>query len=802
MAAWLQDLRYAFRMLRKSPGFVLIAVLSLTLGIGLNTAAFSLVQAVFLRTWPARDPGSLVKLNAHAPRGIIEDEFSYLEWGDISSQMSEFSGVMAYSRHGRFIGPPSDARFIAVDIVSRNYFSVLGLTPAMGRFMTDDESPDTAVLSYSVWQKEFGGDRGLVGRTVTLSGDQHTVIGIAPPGFRGLEILVPTDAWIPTHARLSYGKPASRDFRDYELIARLRDPKAAEAARAQLAVLSADLAAAFPESERGRSITLVTQRERLGKGIWTALLILSIVALVLLTACANVAALVLARAETRRREIAVRTALGARRSQLFRLLLAEGLLLATAGAILGLWLTQLVIRIHPLFMPPSMLELRADMHLNGPVLLFSALITLGSALIFSLAPLTQSFRRDLVPALKAEDAVPGSGSRRFSLRDLLVVAQIAVAMILLCGTGLLLRSLAFSSRIHTGFGQDKNLLFLEIAPSLAGYNDEGSTQVMQQLSERIAALPGITRVSFGRRALLSGSGGGASMRVSVPGETLSAELQSVQIKFNAVSPGYFPTVGTRLLQGRDFTLADARGAPAVAIISEAMARRYWPDRSALGRHFLMADKDTEVVGIAENATVNQIHERPQSYMYVPFAQLPSGEATLVVETLRKSSSALPDVRKAVAAVNPRLLVLEALSLNELMHFALWDERINAGVASLLCGIGVFLAMAGLYGVIAYFVHRRAHEIGIRMALGAQAADVRRLVLARGLRLAALGILVGIAGALAATRLIAGYLYGVRPVDFLSFTIAVGLVIIVALAASFIPAQRACRLDPLIALRAE
>jgi putative ABC transport system permease protein len=801
MGALLQDLRYAFRTLRKSPGFVLIAVLSLTLGIGLNTAAFSLVQAVFLRSWPARDPGSLVKLNAQAPRGIIEAEFSYLEWNDISSQISDFSGVMAYSRHGRFIGPPSDARFIAVDIVSRNYFSVLGLNPAAGRFMSSDEPPDTVVLSYSVWQKEFGGDRSLIGRTVTLSGDQHVVIGIAPAGFRGLETLVPTDAWIPTRARVAFAKPSSRDFRDYELIARLRDPKGAESARAQLAVLSANLATAFPESERGRSITLVTQREQLDQGVWTALLLLAVVALVLLTACANVAALVLARAETRRREIALRTALGARRSQIFRLLLSEGLLLALAGAVFGMGLTQLVIRIHPLFMPPSLAELRADMHLGGPVLLFTAFITLGSALLFSLAPLTQSFRRDLVPALKAEEAADG-GRRRFSLRDLLVVVQIAVAVVLLCGTGLLLRSLAFSSRIHAGFGEDKNLLFLRLTPSLAGYSDESSAQVLDQLSQRIAALPGIKRASFGRRALLTGSGGGASMRVSVPGETLAPELQSVQIKFNAVSPGYFQTVGTRLLQGRDFTLADAKGGPSVAIISEAMARRYWPDRPALGRHFIMNEKDTEVIGVAENATVNYIHERAQPYMYVPFAQLPSGEATLMVETLRKPSSSVAEIRQNIATLDPKLLVLDALSLSDLMHLALWQERINAGVASLLCGIGILLAMAGLYGVIAYFVHRRAHEIGIRMALGAQTADVRNLVLARGIRLAVAGTLVGIIAALIVTRFIAGHLYGVSALDPLSFALAALLAIVVALSACLIPARRACKLDPIIALRSE
>jgi predicted permease len=367
------------------------------------------------------------------------------------------------------------------------------------------------------------------------------------------------------------------------------------------------------------------------------------------------------------------------------------------------------------------------------------------------------------------------------------------------------RSLAFSSHLGTGFDHDRNLLLLDMAPSLASYSEPRTVPLMQQISERVAAVPGVKRVSFARRALLSGSGGGASVKVSVPGAALAPEMQNVQIKFNAVSPGYFQTVGTRILQGRDFTQSDAKGLPTVVLISEAMARRYWPDSPALGRHLLVEGKDAEVVGVAENAAVNDVHENDvhegaRPYIYVPFAQFPVGEVTMMVEITGSPGSTLPALRHAVSSVDANLPILQALTLNDLIHSALWQERIAAGLVSALCGVGVFLAMVGLYGVIAYFVHRRTHEIGIRMALGAQPSHVRRLVLARGGWLALSGTVAGIIAALALTRLMASYLYGVKAADPLSFAAAAALAISVALAACFFPAHRACKVDPMIALR--
>ena len=797
--AWLQDFHYALRSLRNAPGFTLVAVLSLTLGIGLNSAVFSLVDAVFLRSWPARDPARLVRLVAQTQRGQ-EDDFSYPEYLDLSSQSQQFSGIAAYSRHGRLIGPPTDSRFIGADIVSPNYFSILGLAPAAGRFFDAAARPsegNAVVFSNEVWQKDFGGDRGLVGRTVMLSGSPHTVIGIAPPGFRGLTKLSPSDAWLSIPDQNPNAARGARDFRDYELFARLRNDVSPEKARAELAVLSGQYASAFPDTEKGRSIVLISESQRLAQALWPALSFLALATLVLIVACANVATLMLARAETRRREIAVRTALGAKRVQLFRLLLTEGLLVSAAGAAFGLLLTWMGARMQLLFAPP-VLTFHADLRLNAPVLFFTTAVTLATAVVFGLAPLAVSARADLVSSLKVDGAQ--GGGRSAVVRNLLVTVQIALALAVLCATGLVLRSLLFSSQIETGFQKDKNLAFFTLAPGIAGYEGQRTVSLMQELSQRTAALPGVKQACFARRALLSGSGGGATVKVSIPGE--APELQNVQIKFNAVSVGYFQTVGTGLVRGRDFTAADAASAPVVVVVSQTMAQRYWSGPQVVGRHLLVNGRDAEVIGVAEDATINSMHERAAPYLYTAFAQFPNNDVTLMVETASNPSAVIPAVREAIRGVNKSLPVLDALTLRQLLHVALWEERISALLVSALGLVGILLAMVGLYGVIAYFVYCRAREIGVRIALGAQRSHVRGLVIRQGWRLVLPGTMLGLALALATTRFIGRYLYGVKPADPVSFAGAALLVIAIALAACFAPARRACKVDPIVALRSE
>ena len=797
--AWLHDILYAFRSLRKAPGFTLVAVLSLTLGIGLNSAVFSMVEAVFLRSLPAHDPSRLGTLMVRTPQGL-EDGFAYSEFHDLSKQAQQLSGVLAYSRHGRFVGTPSDSRFILIDIISPNYFSVLGLKPSAGRFFAGDEQSQTVIFSHEVWQKDFAGDRGLVGRTVLLSGAPYTVIGIAPPGFRGLNKLDPTDAWLSALEQNPNAPRGARDFRDYELVARLRDGASPEQASAELAVLSANWSAAFPDTERNRTIQLVSERERRAQAFWPAFSFLGLAGLVLIVACANVATLVLARSEARRKEIAVRTALGAKRTQLFRLLLAEGVLVSTAGAAMGLLLTWIGARLQPLLIPPGS-YVHADVRLNASVLLFTLAVTLATALVFGLAPMAAASRPDLVVSLKADGAAL-SGSRSSSLCNMLVVGQIALSVVILCATGLLLRSLLFSSNINTGFQKDKNLVFLYLAPSIAGYSQQQTVPLMQELSARVAALPGVKQVSFARRALLSGSGGGATVKVSVPGEAGRPNLQNVLVKFNSVSPGYFSTMGTRILRGRDFSDGDTAFAPVVVVVNQTLARRYWNGQEALGRHLLVNGKDAEVIALAEDATVNSVHEAAAPFIYTAFAQRPESEATLMIETVQAPSSVISAVRESVRSVNSKIPTLHVLTLRQLLQYALWEERTSAGLVGGLGVAGILLAMVGLYGVIAYFVYRRAREFGVRIALGAEPRHVRTLVLRQGLRLVLPGTILGLGLALAATRFMDRYLYGVRPADPLSFLCAALVVMGVALAACYVPARRACKIDPIMALRNE
>jgi len=797
MRRWQQDFSYAFRALRRAPGYTTIAVISLTLGIGFNAAIFSLSEAVSFRSWPAREPTRVARVIAKTHHGE-EREFSYPEYRDVAAQSSQLSGVLAYARHGRFIGRPSEARFILVDMVSPNYFSVLGVPPAAG--LSFDDRPRVAgegprvIISYTVWQRDFAGDRSLLGKPIFMSGRSYTLIGVAARDFRGLEKLVPTDAWIPAADENQQLETQQRDWREFELIARLRDGATADQARAELSVIASRFAAAYPETEKDRGIALITEKERLRQELPMALVCMAGVGLVLLAACANVAALNLARAEARKKEIAVRRALGASPSHLLRLFGAEGLLLASAGAVIGIILTEWLIRAQSVFMPPAMAELRADMRIDMVVLLFTLAITLGAAMISSLAPLLEGRKVVIVAALKGDEH---SGGRRITLRTSLVTAQIAVAMVLLCTGGLLARSLWFSARIHAGFGTGKNLLFVTLAPYTAEYDGARTVPLMEQLADKAAALPGVKRATFAQRALLSGSGGGATIKVSIPGSE-----RRLDIKCNAVAPGYFQTVGTRILEGRGFSVADGPANARVIVVSQTMAQRYWPDSEAIGRHIAVNGKDSEIVGVAEDAKINDIHETPEPYLYAPFAQLPGSEATLILETTRSSKAAAGAFRQLVSSTDKVVPILEVLTVSQLMHFALWQERIAAGLAAALSFAGVLLAMVGLYGVIAYYVNRRTREIGVRIALGAQLAQVRWMVLGYAGRMALAGVVIGLAAAVAAGRLLASFLYGVQPADPITLSGACALVTMIAFSAAIVPARRACRIDPIAALRRE
>ncbi|MGO9273145.1 MAG: ABC transporter permease [Terriglobia bacterium] len=802
MTTLMQDLKYGVRMLTRSPGFTVVAVLSLAVGIGANSAVFNVAEAALLRSWPAKAPERLAKIIAQTPQGR-DDWFSYPDYRDLSEQSNSLEGIIAWSRHGHTVRHGTESEFVLDDLVSPNYFTLLGINAQLGHTFTAQPHPTgepTVVISDALWHRAFSADPALVGKTILLTGQAYTVVGIAPPHFRGLERGVPTDMWVPVATEYGTKELQDRGFHDFELLGRLRMSATAAQAKAELGTISHRLAEAYPATNKAKNITLISESERLHGALFPTFLLMAGVGLVLFICCANVAGLVLARSEMRRREIAVRLALGAGRGRLVRQLLTESAMLALAGAGLGLLLASWLISLQPALMPPAGVEVGLDLRLDVSVIVFALAVSVLAVLLFGLAPALEAASSSLVPALKSEESAVGR-ARRFRMRNALVLGEIALSVVLVSASGLLVRSLLYSRRMDLGFNTQKNLLFINLDPSVGGYNAERSLTFFERVAEKAVALPGVRHATFARRMLLTDSGGGADVRVSIPGVELPQGQPNIPIKFNTVGLGYFETLGTRRVEGRDFTAADGPLGARVVLISQTMARRYWPGKDAIGRHIAVDGKDCQIIGVVEDAKINDIHEAPEPYMYFPFAQSPTGWGTLIVETSGDPSTMAAPIRSEIASVDSKVPI-GAHTLHYLMQQVFWQDQTAAGAAGALGLLGMLLAAVGLYGVISYLVNRRRHEIGIRMALGAERRDVLRLVLFQGLRLAAIGTGIGLATSLAVTRLMSDLLYGVRPRDPLAFAASSVVVILVALAASYVPARRATKVDPMVALRHE
>jgi predicted permease len=799
--ALLQDLRYALRKLARSPGFSFVVILTLALGIGASTAVFTVADAVLLRSWPAKSPERLAKIIATTPQGR-DDSFSYPDYRDLSEACSSLDGVVAWSRHVKTLRVGAESQPVLDDLVSPNYFTVLGVNAQLGRTFSANPDPTgepIVVVSDALWHRVFNADPNLIGKPIRLTGKNYTVLGIAPPHFRGLQRGVYTDLWLPVTTE--YGSELQdRAYHDFELLGRLKPGVAATQAKAEFETIGQRLAETYPATNKARTFTLVSERDRLREAVFPTFMLMTAVGLVLLICCANVAGLVLARSEMRRREIAVRLALGARRGRLVRQLLTESALVASIGAGLGLLLAHWLFSLQAALMPPEPIEVGLDLRLNTSVLVFTLVVTALTVVVFGLVPALQAANSNLIPALKSEQSSGGSPSR-FGMRNVLVLGEIALSVVLLTASGLLLRSLVYSRGMNVGFDTRRSLLFFDLTPGLADYSVEGSLRFFQQVAEKTGGLTGVRRVSFARRVLLSDSGGGADQRVSIPGVELPQGEPNVPVKFNAVGLNYFETIGTRLMEGRDFTAADDSSRARVVLISQTMARRFWPGKDVLGQHIVADGKGFQIIGVVEDAKINGIHEAAEPYMYFPFAQSPIEEGTLIVETRGDPRTMVAAIRSEIGNIDQKVPV-EVRTQRYLMRQAFWADQTAAGFVGALGITGIFLAAIGLYAVIAFLVNRRRHEIGIRMALGAGHKDVLRLVLFQGLRLATIGIVVGLAVSLAVTRLMSDLLYGVRPRDPVSFAVSSVLVILIALVASYIPARRAMRVDPIIALRYE
>ena len=792
-----QDLRYGARMLLKQPSFTLIAVLTLSLGIGATTAIFSVVDAIYLRAWPAPNPEQLAVIRAQTPQGVWPTT-PYADYQDLNRQTHSFAGILAYSRQSRFLHLGNEAEIVLVDVVSPNYFSVLGIHAAPGQMFATESSTPVAVISHDLWLRRFGGDPDLIGKQIRLNDKFVTVMGVAPAGFHGLQRFVPTNIWLPVSDWAQGDELTSRDNRDYELVGRLKPATGIEQARAELASLSANLATAYPATNRDRKFIATSEAERVRGELPSAVFLLAVVGLVLVVACANVAGLLLTRAETRRKEIAIRQALGASRLRLLRQSLTESLLLASAGAALGLLLSGWLLNLQPAVLPPSPVPLGFDLRVDGRTLSFAVMATALTVSLFGLWPALRTAKVDLISSLKSDGA--SSSHERIAARNVIVVGQIALSALLLTVAGLLLRSFLFSRGIHPGFEASRNLLAVKIAPAIEG--EDRLRNFYSSLAERIQALPGVKGSSYARRILLSNSGGGASKRVALPGVDLPIEVRTPMIKFNAVAANFFAIVGTRILQGRGFDEGDAAIAPKVVVITQTMARRYWPKGDATGQRLLVEGSEYRIIGIAEDAKVINIHEPIAPYIYFAFAQAPATEAAVLVETASDPAALVEAVKQQIREADANALFLDITTSRRLMRNALWGDRMVAWLVGGLSALGLFLTAVGLYALMAWMVSRRKREIGVRMALGARAVDVQKLVVRQAMKLVAIGAAIGLIGAMALTHMMASLLYGVSATDPVTFIGALALLGGVGLVACWIPARRATKVDPMTALRSE
>jgi predicted permease len=801
-----QDVRYGLRMLAKNPGFASVAVLTLALGIGANSAIFTVVDAVALRPLPVSRPDRLVRLYVKSPQRVDPD-FSYPDYDDIRQQARSFSGVTVYYRSMRFLNPLDESSRVLIEDVSPDYFTVLGVKPLLGRTFSREldggiQSETGVVISYRLWQSRLAGEPGIIGKEIKLNGETAKVTGVAPPRFQGVESLVPSDIWllIGRASEFNHAYPAERSGRWFETVARLSDGVTIDQARSELDTFGRRLAVAYPQTNRGTTFQLALETKRQGRMLPIGLLLMAVVGLVLVIACANVAGLLLARAEGRRREFAVRVALGAGRRRLARQALTEGFLLSTLGGALGFALTYWLMSFQRELMPPALAFLGPDMQVDLREVAFTAAVTLAATLLSTLTSTFHAWRVGLAGALKGEEVTLVRRGRRFTARNLMVAGQIALSVIMMTTSLLFFRSLYRAQSQPVGFDTHKNLAVLNV------FALQGSRQRPQQflpiLAERAAGLPGVKRAAYAFRIPLSDAGSGMSGPVSIPGYQLPEGQSNIPIKLNAVSPGYFQTVGTRILQGRDFTSADGPDSLRVVIVSQTMARRFWPQGDAVGKSIKVDNENTLIVGIAEDAKIEDTRELPVPYMYLPFLETTYGEGAVIVEAASDLAPVISLLRREIHSYSQGLVISNVDTVQSLIEQSTYDLMLEFRLIGILSLVGVFLAVVGLYGVVAFIVGSRTREIGIRLALGAGPAQVKGVFLLRGLKLVLAGVCVGLLVALGAGRLVARFLYGIKPYDPLSLAMGAVAVTVTALLACYLPARRAAKVDPMVALRYE
>jgi predicted permease len=814
-AGMFQDLRYGVRMLVRQPGFTAVALATLALGVGANTAIFSLLDKVVIRALPVEQPGRL----ATFVTGTDGDPLilSYPAYASLRDRVPLVPSIAAYAYRPFNFAEEGPADRVTGAVVSGNYFSLLGVRPAIGRFFADDEdrTADThavLVLGHGLWRRRFASDPAVVGRRVTLNAQPFTVIGVAPPGFTGTTNGMIADVYVPmmmagTALPGSTGILTRPNWGWLRVIGRLAPGATHAQAQAALAPVLTELNIGRKPAMKKDSANLyggppqviVTDGRRGYRNEVSSLdlplqLLMGAVGFVLLIACANVASLLLARAITRRQEVAVRLAAGASRARVIRQLLTEGLLLSGLGGVAGVLVASRLTSFLVEFQQQVSYTPHAlDGALDARALAFTLGVTLLTGVAFGLMPARQALSADVVQGLKGDAA--GAGHRGWGLRGLLIVGQVALSVVVLIGAGLCVKSLRALQAIDTGL-EPSRVVTASFDLGLNGYDEPRGRRFIDDVSRRVAALPGVEGAALGNIVAFSDrfwiSGATIEGYDQAPGERMAFD-------FNAVGPDYFRTIGVPLAAGREFTSRDTTGGPPVVLINEAMARRYWPGGNAVGGH---VDRGSllEVVGVVRNSRVSKVSDEAKPTIYLPLLQNYSADLTLHVRSAADPRSVLARVRQEIQAVDPAVAVYNLQTLEAQKNGALYAERLSAMLLALFGVMALALVAIGLYGMLSYAVAERTREIGIRLALGARRGDLLRLVIRRGLLLTMAGACVGVAASLAAVHTIERLLFGVSPTDPSTFVLVPAVLTAVAVLACWVPARRATRLNPLTALR--
>jgi len=803
-----QDLRYGARMLLKKPGFALIAVITLGLGIGANTAIFSVVNAVLLESLPYRAPEELVLARSlYETTGVRSLSVSNADFQDWRAQNHVFTDIAIFRGEGFALAVRKDLEEIRGATVSANFFQLLGLNLIRGRyFLPAEDAPGSekvAILSYALWWRVFGADEGLVGRQIKLGDQLFTVIGILPPEFKFPFQLERADIWT-TNSILPSGM-MGRGARHFRAIARLKPGVSLEAAQAEMAAIAGRLEQENPATNRNLSVSIVSAHEELTKDVSQTLwLLFGAVAFVLLIACANVANLLLARALSRHKEMAIRAALGANSRRIIRQLLAESLLLSLAGGALGLLLAAWGIPLL-LALSPKNLPRINTIDLNWRVLGFALLVSILTIALFGLAPALKVAHPDMTESLKEGGKTSSAGAGRNRLRAALVVGEIAIALILLVGAGLLINSFIRLNRVELGF-KPENVLSasLDISPRKYPTGNERIAFV-DQARERIKNLPGAHSVSFSSSFPFMG---GVYASFGIKGQPEDAPKNDL-VAVSTITPDYFEVVGIPLSQGRAFAETDDKSSAGAAIVNEAFARRFFPNESPLGKSVILSvnrDKDSpkefEIIGVAGDTRSVALDREPGPAIYTPYRQTPWTFGQLVIRTERNAIGMANAVRQQIRSLDPDQTIANSDTLETLISSSIAPQRFNLVLLGVFAAIGLLLTLVGIYGVMSYHVAENTREIGIRVALGAQRRDILKLVVWQGLSLTLIGVVIGVAGAFGLTQLMDSLLFGVKATDPLTFSIVASSFGVVALLACYIPARRATKVDPLVALRFE